>query len=211
MEALKFLTKVLGHFQQSIHQADCTGIRSHQSSVHPEGCLMKKIRYGVAMSLDGYVAGPNGEADWIVVEPEFDFGALWAQFDTALMGRRTYQAAMARLGEASLQGMKVVVVSRTLAQPAYPNVTVVRELNRDCIQRLRAERKKDIWLFGGGELFRALLELGEVDTVEVSVIPVLLGGGVAMLPPPAGRTKLKLLEHQTYPTGRVSLVYGVNY
>jgi dihydrofolate reductase len=170
---------------------------------------MKKIRYGVAMSLDGYVAGPNGEADWIVVEPDFDFGSLWAQFDTLLMGRRTYEAAVARLGEASMQGMKVVVVSRTLAQSDYPNVTIVRELNRECIQGLRSESRKDIWLFGGGGLFRALLELGEVDAVEVSVIPVLLGGGVALLPPPAGRAKLKLLEHKAYPTGRVSLVYEV--
>ena len=64
---------------------------------------MKRIRYGVAMSLDGYIAGPNGEADWIVSDPEVNFAEIWAQFDTLLMGRRTYDAAKARLGEAALQ------------------------------------------------------------------------------------------------------------
>src|SRR5271170_6903900 len=70
---------------------------------------MKKIRYGVAMSLDGYIAGSNGEADWIVNDPEFNFAALWAQFDTLLMGRRTYDAAVSRLGRSSMKGRKVVV------------------------------------------------------------------------------------------------------
>ena len=64
---------------------------------------MKRIRYGVAMSLDGYIAGPNGEADWIVSDPEVNFAEIWAQFDTLLMGRRTYDAAKARLGETALQ------------------------------------------------------------------------------------------------------------
>jgi dihydrofolate reductase len=75
---------------------------------------MKKVRYGVAMSLDGYIAGPNGEADWIVNDPEFNFAALWAQFDILLMGRRTYNAAVSRLGASSMKGRKVVVASGTL-------------------------------------------------------------------------------------------------
>jgi dihydrofolate reductase len=51
---------------------------------------MRKVQYGVAVSLDGYIAGPNGEADWIKIDPEIDFSAIWAQFDTPLMGRKTY-------------------------------------------------------------------------------------------------------------------------
>jgi len=60
---------------------------------------MRKIRYAVAMSVDGYIAGPNGEADWIGIDPEVDFAALWAQFDTLVMGRPTYEAASKRLGD----------------------------------------------------------------------------------------------------------------
>jgi dihydrofolate reductase len=170
---------------------------------------MRKIRYGVATSLDGYIAGPNGEADWIEVEPDFDFGKLWAQFDTGLMGRRTYEVAVARLGEAAFQGMKMLVVSRTLRQQDHPGVTILSKLDRDWLQALRAESGKDIWLFGGGELFRDLMEMGVVDTVEVSIKPVLLGGGIALLPPPAQRAKLKLVGHEVYRAGTLRLVYEV--
>jgi dihydrofolate reductase len=170
---------------------------------------MRKIRYGVAMSLDGYIAGPRGEADWIVRDPEVNFAEIWAQFDTGLMGRRTYQAAVTRLGEAAFQGIKTIVVSRTLRQADHPKVTILPELKRDQMQALRAQNGKDIWLFGGGELFHALLEMREVDTVEVSIMPVLLGGGVALLPSPAARANLRLTKHKVYGSGIVSLVYEV--
>jgi len=170
---------------------------------------MKRIRYGVAMSLDGYIAGPNGEADWIVSDPEVNFAKIWAQFDTLLMGRRTYDAAKARLGETALQGVKTIVVSRTLRHADHPKVTIFSDLNRDWIEELRAQSGKDIWLFGGGELFRSMVEMGEVDKVEVAIMPVLLGGGIALLPSIAQQTKLSLSSHKLYRSGIVSLVYEV--
>src|SRR5271155_1402290 len=111
---------------------------------------MSKIRYIVAMSLDGYIAGANGEADWIVMDPDINFAELWAQFDTFLMGRRTYEAAIARLGESSLRGRKTVVVSRTLRPADHPHLTILPNLTRDHIQSLRSQSIKDIWLMGGG-------------------------------------------------------------
>lgn len=170
---------------------------------------MRKIRCIVAMSLDGYIAGPNGEHDWIVIDPEVNFAELWAQFDTLLIGRRTYEVAIAGPGKAALQGMKTFVVSRILQQADHPGVTVLPELNTNHIQTLRAQSGKDVFLFGGGKLFRSMLEMGEVDTVEVNVIPVLLGGGVPLLPPPAEQTKLRLSGHMVYRSGRVSLIYDV--
>jgi dihydrofolate reductase len=170
---------------------------------------MSKVRYIVAMSLDGFIAGPNGEADWILMDPDINFAQLWAQFDTLLMGRKTYDAAKSRLGEAFMQGMKTVVVSRTLRPADHPNLTVLSNLTRDHMQSLRTQSMKDIWLMGGGELFRSMLAMHEVDTVEVSTMPVLLGEGVPLLLPPAQRTTLKLSGHKIYRSGIVSLVYDV--
>jgi dihydrofolate reductase len=172
---------------------------------------MRKIRYVVAMSLDGYIAGPNGEADWIVNDPDVNFAELWAQFDTLLMGRLTYEAATARLGKASMKGRKILVVSRTLRQEDHPEVTILSELSQDWLKALRAQSGKDIWLFGGGELFRFLLEMHAVDTVEVTVVPVLLGAGVSLLPAPAQQTKLTLSSHRIYRSGLVSLIYDVQH
>jgi dihydrofolate reductase len=169
---------------------------------------MKRIRYSVAMSLDGYIAGPNGEADWIIMDPEIDFGALMNSFDTILMGRRTFEVAQA-YGGGTMPGMKAFVVSSTLRQEDHPNVTILSRDLKEAISKLRSGPGKDIWLFGGGTLFRSLLDAGLVDTVEVAVIPVLLGGGMPLLPPPANRAKLKLVGSKTYKTGILSLEYEV--
>src|SRR5215207_8464830 len=83
---------------------------------------VRRIRYQVAMSLDGYIAGPKGEADWIIMDQEIDFAALFEQFDTFLVGRRTFEA-MARAGQGGTPGTKTFVFSRTLRQQDYPRVT----------------------------------------------------------------------------------------
>jgi len=121
---------------------------------------MRRVRSCAAVSLDGYIAGPNGESDWIVMDPDIDFGALMASFDTVLLGRKTYEATRHH--------------------------------------------------GGGGGLFRSLLDLRLVDTVELAVIPVLLGEGMPLLPRFAGRTELTLDKHRVYPrTGTVSLEYAL--
>ena len=145
---------------------------------------MRRIRYQVAASLDGYIAGPNGECDWIVTDPEIDFGELFSQFDTALMGRRTYEVVL-KSGFGLLPRMKSYVVSRTLKPAEHPQVTIVADRLEERLATLRAQPGKDIWLFGGGSLFRSLAEARLVDSVEVVIVPVLLGGGIPLLPPPA--------------------------
>lgn len=172
---------------------------------------MRRVRYSVAMSLDGYISEPNGEADWIVMDPEIDFDTLFKQFDTFLLGRRTFEA-MGPAGQGGTPGTKTVIFSRTLRQQDHPRLTIVADEIEEKVAALRAQTGKDIWLFGGGVLFRSLLEAQLVDTVEVGVMPVLLGSGIPLLPSPAKGTKLKLTSHKVYEkTGIVSLEYAIQY
>jgi dihydrofolate reductase len=167
---------------------------------------MRRIRYAVAASLDGFIAGPNGEADWIIMDPEFDFEALYKEFDTVLMGRRSFETAG---GSAWGYGMKTVVISRTLRQQDHPDATVVGKNVESTLTALRREPGKDIWLFGGGVLFASLLEMGLVDTVEVGLVPVLLGDGIPLFPSPFKHVKLKLNSHKSYKSGSIGLEYNV--
>jgi dihydrofolate reductase len=172
---------------------------------------MRRIIYQVAMTLDGYIAGPNGEYDWIVPDPDIDFNAMWARFDTLLMGRRTYEAMQGQ-GGGGTGGLKVLVFSRTLRQSDHPKVTVVNDSPERVLAELREKPGKDVWLFGGGSLFQSLIGLRQVDAVEVAVVPHLLGGGIPMLQPPAGQARLRLTGHRLYPkSGTMMLEYAVDY
>jgi dihydrofolate reductase len=169
---------------------------------------MRRVRYAVAMSLEGYIAGLKGEADWISTDPEFDFTALFSQFDTILVGRRTFDTMVAA-GNVSIPGMKTIVFSRTLRQEDHPEVAIVTHGHRETVATLKAAHRKDIWLFGGGALFRSLAEDGLVDTVEVGIVPILLGAGVPLLPSQEKRIKLSLKGHKVRKTGMVSLEYAI--
>lgn len=170
---------------------------------------MRKVVYGGAMSLDGFIAGPNGEYDWIVMDPEIDFTAQMARFDTFLIGRRTFEV-MRRMGDGPpTPGIRNIVFSRTVRAEDCPNAV----LSDDAVAMVAGLRKqpgKDMALFGGGELFRSLLGAGLVDEVAFAVVPVLLGGGIPMLPSPADRARLKLTRHRVYEkTGTVLLEYDI--
>jgi dihydrofolate reductase len=171
---------------------------------------MRPLRYNVAASLDGYIAGPKGEFDWIPDDSSVDFGALFARIDTVLIGRRTYEVVLAQRERAWSPSTRVYVVSRTLDPSAHPDVTIVREDPVALAASLRAEEGSgEIWLFGGGELFATLLDAGQVDRIEVTVVPVLLGGGVPLVAHITKRSQLALVHTQVYPSGMVALHYNV--
>jgi dihydrofolate reductase len=172
---------------------------------------MRRLRYSVAASLDGFIAGPHGEFDWIVMDPDIDFPAMYREFDTLLMGRHTYEV-MRAMGKEAGPALDVpwVVVSRTLRAADHPGVTMVTDPVQAATELKARPGEKDVWLFGGGELFRTLLAAGLVDTVEVAVIPVLLGGGIPLLPSPGPRANLRLTSHRLYEkSGIAFVVYDV--
>ncbi len=170
---------------------------------------MRRVRFSAAMSLDGFIAGPEGESDWIVMDPDIDFRALMGAFDTVLLGRKTYEETRRKGGGGGMPGMETYVFSRTLRQADCPGVTVSGDPART-LSELKAKPGKDLWLFGGGSLFGSLIELGLVDSVELAIIPVLLGGGLPLRPGPASTASLALTKHAVYEkTGTVLLEYSV--
>lgn len=172
---------------------------------------MRRVCYRVAASLDGYIAGPNGEIDWIVQDPAIDFAALFSGFDTVLLGRRTYELTRQPGAPPWPPGWHIDVFSRTLKASDDPAVTVVGSNVGDAVRRLRVQPGRDIWLFGGGNLFASLLTADVVDRVEVAVMPVLLGGGIPLVNTDAQRYRLTLPRSEAMHSGIVNLQYDVQH
>ena len=173
---------------------------------------MRRLRYGVAVSLDGFIAGPKGEYDWIVHDPSIDFAAMFAEYDTLLMGRGTYEVASGTGKTWDSFGQRWVVVSTTLKAEDHPNVTILSNGVAEAVAAMKAQPgpapQKDIWLFGGGVLFRSMLDAGLVDTVEVAVMPVMIGSGIPLMPE-GKRQALHLDESKTLPSGILMLKYSI--
>ena len=169
---------------------------------------MRRLRYGVATSLDGFIAGPNGEYDWIVHDPAIDFVAMFAQYDTLLMGRKTYEVASEKGKSWDSFGQRWIVVSTTLKPEEHPGITILSGGIAEAVAAMKAQPGKDIWRMGGGVLFRAMLDAGLVDAVEVALIPVMLGSGVPLLPE-GRRRSLHLEESRALPSGILMLKYSV--
>jgi dihydrofolate reductase len=132
------------------------------------------------------------------------------QFDTILLGRKTYDAMRSQKGAGGgMPGMTTYLFSRTLKPKDHPDVIVVSDNAPQVLNALKKQPGKDIWLFGGGGLFASLLDAAVVDAIEVAVIPVMLGAGRPLLPS-GKRTKLQLTNQRIYKkTGTVLLEYAV--
>jgi dihydrofolate reductase len=169
---------------------------------------MRSLRYSVAASLDGYIAGPNGEFDWIVVDPEIDFAAMYAGVSGLVMGRKSYEVSLST-GTGDGPKLPTYVYSRTLPEGERKGVTFARDAVTH-VRALKATEGKPLWLWGGGELFRELAEAGLVDAIEIAIIPIVLGGGIPLLPTPGPRLPLHLRSHRLYAkTGTLLLEYDI--
>ena len=143
---------------------------------------MRRVIYSVAMSLDGYIAGPKGESDWIPIDPTFDWDGFVSRFDTVLMGRKTFELATKAGSNLRLPSMRTFVFSRSLQARDHPEVTIVSENAASRVAELRKETGKEIWLMGGGAVFRSLLESDVVDGWSWVSFPSCSAGGQPFLP-----------------------------
>ena len=171
---------------------------------------MRKLTYGAAVSVDGFIAGPDESIDWLLMSDDVQaiMADSWKGVDAMLMGRKTYEFA-ARMGGGpdGLAKVKTYIFSRTMAE-APQGAELVREDAVGFVRAMKAEPGGDIILMGGGELAAALLDGGVVDEIGLNLHPVLLGGGVPMFPAIGRRVDLALVEARPIAKDCVLLRYA---
>ena len=168
---------------------------------------MRKVILGVAVSLDGFIEGPNREYDWCFMDQDYGMSAFFKRIDCIFMGRKSYDLSKTVEGQNPWKGMATYVFSNTLKEITDKNVTLVSGDIRKEILSLKEGKGKDMWLFGGAKLTTFFINEALVDELWLAVHPILLGSGKSLFQQVKGRKKLKLIEHKTFDTGLVSLCY----
>jgi dihydrofolate reductase len=169
---------------------------------------MRKVVLGVGISLDGYIARPDGSVDFLFMPKDYSMAAFFKRIDAALMGRKTYEMGLKLAGgKVSGFGMKCYVFSRTLEAGQRGEVTITSEAPKRFVEELRKKKGKDIWLMGGGELTREFLKQDLVDELYLGVVPVLIGEGIAAFPSGFPQREFALKENKTFSQGLIALRY----
>ncbi len=172
---------------------------------------MRKIVLQLAVSLDGYIEGPNGEFDWCFTDQDYGMSEFFKRIDSTFMGRKSYELVLAMESEAppGFPKMKEYVFSTTMSN-TKEGVILIRGDIKNEVEKIKKEKGKDIWLFGGAELISSLMNLQLVDEIILAVHPVVLGSGKALFKDIKERTWLTLTSHKIYPNGLVFLTYVTN-
>ena len=170
---------------------------------------MRKVILGVAVSLDGFIEGPNGEYDWCLTDQDYGLKKFFKRIDTVFVGRKTYEMSLEMEGGGEgFPKFKEYVFSTTLDKVKEGKTLIKGDIKNE-VERIKNEKGKDIWLFGGASLTTSLMNLGLVDELSLAVHPILLGGGKPLFSNIKDRIKLTLIDTKTYSTGLVSLTYDI--
>ena len=167
---------------------------------------MRKIILNLAMSLDGYIEGPNGEYDWCFADQDYGMTEFLGSSDAIFLGRKSYEMMMTA-GPELFAALKLYVFSNTLTK-VEGNAEIITEAN--FIQRvdeIRHQPGANIWLFGGAELVSAFITHNRINELLISVHPVVLGAGKPLFTDIKERTELVLLGSEQFSSGLVQLKY----
>jgi dihydrofolate reductase len=172
---------------------------------------MRKVIYGGACSFDGYLAGRNGEIDWLHHSKDVEqiMAKSWATVDTILMGRKTYEFAAKMGGGPAMPGIRGYLFSRTLSKSPDPGVELVSSDAGEFVRALKAKPGKDMIVMSGGNLATSLLRAGVIDEIGFNIHPVLLGAGVPAFLDTVNRIPLELKECRALDGGCVLVTYRV--
>jgi dihydrofolate reductase len=162
----------------------------------------------IATSLDGYIAKPNDDIDWLFTDADYGITPFLERIDTIVMGRKSYEV-LARFAPWPYAGKRCHVMTGRPDDFDDDRVTFTSEKPSRLLARLREEPGKDIWLLGGGETVRGFVDTGLVDEMIVSIHPIILGGGAPLIPAGTKETGLTLVDVIRYDSGLVTLTYEV--
>ena len=169
---------------------------------------MRKIILQLAVSLDGFIEGPNGEFDWCFTDDDYGMTEFFKSIDAVFMGRRSYELTLTMGGSAppGFPPLKEYVFSNSLDKVEGQRILISGDLAKE-VNKIKKEPGKDIWLFGGAALISSFINLDLVDEMALAVHPVLLGAGKPLFQNFPGGVPLQLINTQTYPSGLVMLSY----
>ena len=169
---------------------------------------MRKIILQLAVSLDGFIEGPNGEFDWCFTDDDYGMTEFFKSIDAVFMGRRSYELTLSMGGSAppGFPPLKEYVFSNSLDKVEGQRILISGDLAKE-VNKIKKEPGKDIWLFGGAALTSSFINLDLVDKMALAVHPILLGAGKPLFQNISGRVPLQLINTQTYPSGLVMLSY----
>jgi dihydrofolate reductase len=172
---------------------------------------MRKLILSVAVSLDGFIEGPKGEYDWCMTDPGYSLNDFFKRVDTIFVGRKTYQMSSGMEGgPPGFPKFKEYIFSTTLDK-VKQGATLIKSDIKHEVEKIKEEKGKDIWLFGGASLTTSLMNLGLIDELLLAVYPVLLGGGKPLFNNIKDRINLTLVDTKAYSTGLISLTYNIQH
>jgi dihydrofolate reductase len=169
---------------------------------------MRKVILGLAISLDNFIEGPNGEYDWCFTDQDYGMSDFFGRIDALFIGRKSYELTLSMGDDTGFPKLKNYVFSNSLKEVEAGNELVNGDVKAK-VQAIKNSPGKDIWLFGGASLTASLMNEGLVDELWLSVHPILLGSGKPLFSGISNRIKLTLFETKAYETGLVSLKYKV--